>query len=97
MNHWSMNILNWVTLNIFVILGIFTQEKMQNYKALDAHRYFISGWVQNVVHMNLSSGHVIFMCDVRPSYRTSNEAHKPWVGINRSGSGIAAHCNCMAG
>ena len=59
--------------------GIYTQEKMENYKALQAHKYFLSAWVQNVVHVILSSGNVLLMCDVRPSYHTSDKAHKPWT------------------
>ena len=59
--------------------GVYIQEKMENYKALQAHKYFLSAWVQNVVHVILSSGNVLLMCDVRPSYHTSDKAHKPWT------------------
>ena len=55
------------------------KKKMENYKALQAHKYFLSAWVQNVVHVILSSGNVLLMCDVRPSYHTSDKAHKPWT------------------
>ena len=35
--------------------GIYTQEKMENYKVLQV---FLSGWVQNVVHVILLSENV---------------------------------------
>ena len=57
--------------------GVYTQEKMENYKALQAHKYFLSGLVQNVVHVTLTTGNVLLMCDVISSYRTSDKPHKP--------------------
>ena len=76
---------------------VFTQEQMENYKSLQAHRYFISGWVQNIMHIVLSSGSILLICDVRPSYRTSEKSHRLWVALSKSASVITAHCDCMAG
>ena len=59
--------------------GVYTPEKMENYKALQAHKYFSSGWVLNVVHVILSSGNVLLVRDVRPLYCTSDKPHKPWI------------------
>ena len=73
------------------------KKKMENYKALQAHKYFLSAWVQNVVHVILSSGNVLLMCDVRPSYCTSDKPHKPWIGLSESGYVTAGHRTCMAG
>ena len=77
--------------------GVYSQEKIENYKALQAHKYLLSGWVQNVVHVILSSGNVLLMCDVRPSYCTSDKPHKPWIGLSESGYVTAGHRTCMAG
>ena len=79
--------------------GVYTQDgkdKMENYRALQAHKYFLSGWVQNVVHVILLSGKVLLMCDVRTSYRTSDKPHKPWIALSKSGYVIAGHCTCIA-
>ena len=77
--------------------GVYTQEKMENHKALQAHNYFLSGWVQKVLHVILSSENVLLMCDVCPSYRTSDNPHKPWIALSKPGYVIAIHCTCMAG
>ena len=66
-------------------------------KALQAHKHFLSGWVQNVVHVILSSGNVLLMCDVRPSYCTSDKPHKPWIALSESVYVTAGHRTCMAG
>ena len=50
-----------------------------------------------MVHIILLSGNVFLMCDVRPSYRTSNKPHKPWIALSKSGYVIAGHCTCIAG
>ncbi|XP_047136829.1 uncharacterized protein LOC105846151 isoform X1 [Hydra vulgaris] len=76
---------------------IFSPEAIDNYKALDAYKYFVSGWVQEVLHMILSSGFVIFKAEVKPSYRTNDPTHTPWIAVNNKGSIILSHCNCMAG
>ena len=48
---------------------------MENFKSLDAWKFFISGWVQTTVHFKLESGVYIMRADVRPSYRTTDECH----------------------
>ena len=68
--------------------------KLQNFTS---PQVLLSGWVQNVVHVILSSGNVLLMCDVRPSYRTSDKPHKPWIALSKSGYVIAGHCTCMVG
>ena len=61
---------------------------MENYKSLDKCRYFISGWVQTMKHVARNS---IFIakCEVRPSYRTSDYPHVPWIALTATGSIIA--------
>ena len=49
--------------------GIYNKKNLGNYRVLQAQKYFLSGCVQNVVHV-ISSGNVLLMCDVCPSYCT---------------------------
>ncbi|XP_033118596.1 uncharacterized protein LOC117118188 [Anneissia japonica] len=77
--------------------GVFTKEAMKSYKSLEAHNYFVSGWVQQVFYTTTTSGLVLLKADVKPSQRLNNEPHHPWVVVKKDGSVVAAHCNCMAG
>ena len=76
--------------------GVFSGEAMDNFRSLEAYKFFVSGWVQTVFHMRLS-GNIVFKADVKPSYRVNDEPHHPWVALKTSGQVIAAHCDCMAG
>ncbi|XP_047143880.1 uncharacterized protein LOC124817620 isoform X2 [Hydra vulgaris] len=76
---------------------IYSPEAMENYKSLEAWRFFQEGWVQTVVHMKISQDIMILKCDVRPSYRTTSPNHKPWIALGLLGNVVTAHCNCMAG
>ncbi|XP_047125169.1 uncharacterized protein LOC124807372 [Hydra vulgaris] len=76
---------------------IYSPEAMENFKSLDAWNFFRSGWVQKIVHFKLDSGVCIMCADVRPSYRTTDKCHKPWVALKSDGTVLAGHCNCMAG
>ncbi|XP_065668508.1 uncharacterized protein LOC136088543 isoform X1 [Hydra vulgaris] len=80
-----------------LFIGVYFPEAMENFKSLDAWKFFISGWVQTTVHFKLESGVYIMRADVRPSYRTTDECHKPWVALKSDGTVLAGHCNCMAG
>ena len=66
--------------------------KMKNYKSLQAHKYFLSRCDQNVIYVILSSGNVLLMCDIGPSYRTSDKPDKPWTAWI-----WLCHCTCMTG
>ncbi|KAL3885006.1 hypothetical protein ACJMK2_025105 [Sinanodonta woodiana] len=76
---------------------IYSAEAMENYRSLEAHTFFVSGWVQTVFHMKTDSGHYVLKADVKPSWRVTEKPHHPWVALKKSGPVIAAHCNCMAG
>ncbi|XP_048748384.2 uncharacterized protein LOC125660689 [Ostrea edulis] len=76
---------------------IFSPEAMENYRSLEAHTFFVSGWVQTVYHLKTDSGNFILKADVRPSWRVTEEPHHPWVAVRKDGQVIAAHCDCMAG
>ena len=70
---------------------------MENYKSLEAYKFFQDGWVQTVMHMKIEGDVFLMRSDVRPSYRTTSEPHKPWVAVKSNGNILAGHCNCMAG
>ena len=69
---------------------------MENYKSLEAYKYFVSGWVQTLKHI-WRNGIFIAKCEVRPSYRLSDDFHVPWIALSTTGSVVAGHCTCMAG
>ena len=70
---------------------------MENYRSLEAYTFFISGWVQTIIHKRLPAENIIFRADVRPSYRVTEKPHHPWVAVSSEGKVLAAHCDCMAG
>ena len=69
---------------------------MENYKSLEAYKFYLDGWVQTVKFIK-EKGMVLLKADVRPSYRTTSKPHKPWVAVAYSGNVLAGHCDCMAG
>ena len=79
-----------------LILGIYSPEAMENYKSLEAFKYFKDGWVQTIYVIKVSGG-LLMKSDVRPSYRTTDVPHKPWVVIGLRGNVLGGHCSCMAG
>ena len=70
---------------------------MANYRSLDAHIYFSSGWVDTVYHMNTPTGCFLLKADVKSSKSLNEPPHSPWVALDKEGAVITAHCNCMAG
>lgn len=101
---WEDNPTGWPPLEMTNLMSylvkfprVFQLEAMENYKSTDSHKYFLSGWVQTVLHQVLKTGFILMKADVRPSYRTNDPTHTPWIALNNKGSVIASHCNCMAG
>ncbi|XP_063963770.1 uncharacterized protein LOC129270480 [Lytechinus pictus] len=76
--------------------GIFTQQAMMNYRSLEAHRFFTSGWVQTIFHKKVGH-HMLLKADVKPSWRVTESPHHPWIATTVDGVVVAAHCDCMAG
>jgi len=70
---------------------------MKNYRSLEAHNYFVSGWVDTVYHITTLRGSVLLKADVKPSQRINDTPHHPWVIVQKDGVVISAHCDCMAG
>ncbi|XP_060601622.1 uncharacterized protein LOC132754891 [Ruditapes philippinarum] len=71
---------------------------MKNYKSLEAHNLFISGWVQTVFHLEIKgTSNLLMKANVKPSFRVNEDPHQSWVAISKEGDIISAHCDCKAG
>ena len=70
---------------------------MKNYKSLEAHKYFKAGFVGPVRHFETENNSIVFRADVRPSQRSNDPSHQPWIATNKDGVVLAGHCTCMAG
>lgn len=71
---------------------------MKNYRSLEAHIFFSSGWVQVILHIKPDgSDCTMFKAQVKPSWRVTEKPHNTWVAIKDDKTIIAAHCDCMAG
>ncbi len=78
----------------YLLLEIHTT--MKNYHSLDAHNFFISGWVQIVYHRKPGNSGIVFKADVKPSWRVTDPSHHTWVAVRSNGTVVAGHCDCMA-
>ena len=87
----------FIVVVIVVLSGVFTKEAMKNYRSLEAHNYFVSGWVGTVYHITTTKGSVLMKADVKPSQRMNDSPHHPWATVRKDGSVISAHCDYMAG
>ena len=86
--------------NFVCYTGIYTRERMHNYKSLEAYKYFESGWVQTIkYHCPRVGMHVVYAKVLR-SQATTEEPVQAWLALSTS-SGVTevscAHCTCMAG
>ena len=68
--------------------GVYTQEKMENCKALQAHKYFLSGWVQNEVHVH---------CVKSVGIRSYSGLHFPAFGLNTERYGVSLRIQSECG
>ena len=84
---WVDDITTWpplefpdIVLYLITTPGEFTRERLKAYKSLEAYNYFASGWVGTCyifsVYSELKAG-------VRPSQRTTDLPHRPWVGVRK--------------
>ena len=70
---------------------------MKSYKSLEAHNFFLSGWVHTVFHIHIKgTKNILMKADVCPSQRMNDDPHHPWIVIHQEGKVIAAHCDCKA-
>ena len=87
-----------IVLYLIATPGEFTRETLKAYKSLEAYNYFASGWVGNCYIYHVNSEFSVLKAGVRPSQRTSDSLHRPWVGVRQKDGCISAgHCTCMAG
>lgn len=77
--------------------GLYSATKMKNYKSLEAHKFFTSGWVAVVQHYKPSRDVTVFKTQVKPSWRVTEKPHNTWAAARSTGTIISAHCDCMAG
>ena len=79
--------------------SLYTKDKLKAYKSLEAHKYFINGWVSNVtVHpVSGAKADYLVMASVKHSQKLSAPSLKPWIALEKSGTVVCAHCTCMAG
>lgn len=81
-----------------MVSGVYTTHTMKNYRSLEAHIFFTSGWVQPILHFQGEGmTTIIFKAKVKPSWRVTEAYHNPWVAVRMDGSIITAHCDCTAG
>ena len=69
---------------------------MKSRKLLEAQNQFISGWV-GVKVMQTKENIYLLTATVLHLQALSDNPLQPWVALQKCGSIICAHCNCMAG
>lgn len=87
------------TISIYFV-GEFTRASMKSYKSLEAHEYFMSGCVRNVLSYTPPSSAytcTLLRADVQSYERVNEEPHCLWIAVSQDGSVATSHCNCMAG
>ena len=77
----------------------YTKQELKAYKSLDGYKYFVDGWVSDILVLPLSSRPNVCLtsCKVKHSQRLSAAPLQPWVAVEKDGLVVCAHCNCMAG
>jgi hypothetical protein len=78
-------------------VGVFSKEKMKNYRSMEAYNFFKSGWVHEIFHFRTEKNNTMLKAQVRRSQRVTEVPHTAWVAANKDGIVLAAHCTCMAG
>ncbi|KAK3880823.1 hypothetical protein Pcinc_014710 [Petrolisthes cinctipes] len=70
-------------------------------RSLEAYKYFIAGWVSELLIADIKQGNgstsCIITAKVRHSQSLNEEALRPWFAMEKEGPIIAAHCSCVAG
>nr|XP_054925241.1 uncharacterized protein LOC126529597 isoform X2 [Dermacentor andersoni] len=74
-----------------------TREQLKSYKALEAHNYLTSGWVQEPRLKALAYSRVVIVGRVLHSQSLSEKPLHPWLLVKEDGLVQAAHCTCKAG
>ena len=77
----------------------YTRDQLKAYKSLDAYNFVKNGWVaklQVVVLPNRAHSYFVH-ARVRHSQKVSATPLHPWIGVEKNGTIICGHCDCMAG
>ncbi len=79
--------------------GVYTKQELLQWKQLEAHNYFMSGYVRTVEIWDLRTGQklAIMRAYVNPSQCSPHKAHHAWVVAKADGQILTTHCTCMAG
>ena len=76
----------------------YTREQLRAYKSINKYLFLANGWVDVQVYpIPLRAATFLVHALVRHSQRLSATPLRPWVAVEKIGSVLCAHCNCMAG
>ncbi|KAK3884699.1 hypothetical protein Pcinc_011019 [Petrolisthes cinctipes] len=79
----------------------YNHKELRAYRSLEAYKYFIAGWVSELLIADIKQGNGSTLCivtaKVRHSQSLNEEALRPWFAMEKEGPIIAAHCSCVAG
>ena len=77
----------------------YTKEQLRAYKGMDRYLFVVNGWVNNIKVWPISSRTATFLAcvRVRHSQRLAATPLRPWVAVEKIGTAVCAHCDCMAG
>ena len=77
----------------------YTKEQLRAYKSMDGYLFVANGWVDNIKVWPISSRAATFLAcaRVQHSQRLSATSLRPWVAVEKIGTVVCAHCDCMAG
>ena len=74
----------------------YTMQELKAYKSLEGYRQFIDGWVSDI-RVTAYNDKLLVTAKVKHSQRLSVPPAKAWIGVEKSGTIICGHCDCMAG
>jgi len=77
----------------------YSQEELKAYKSLDAYKFFVDGWVSDILVWVVPSQPkaCVVTGRVRHSQKMLDDPLQPWVAVEKKGLVICAHCTCTAG
>ena len=110
-NPWSLDSASWPEVEYLDVYNYlistpspYTKKEMKAYKSLEGYKYFVDGWVGNVLvqhdtasALSKASGVAVVIVSVRHSQKLSLTPVKPWIAAEMSGTVLCAHCTCMSG
>ena len=70
---------------------------MKSRRSPETHNQFVSGWVGVVKFMQTEENIYLLTATVLYSQALSDDPLQSWVALQKCGSVICAHCNCMTG